>query len=67
MFSNGTIKYSWELALGGNNLTNDLSVGLRTPLQEAEELKYLYGGALSSIIKENQMIDVPTTDRKSVV
>ena len=64
VFSNGTIKYSWELALGGNNLTNDLSVGLRTPLQEAEELKYLYGGALSSIIKENQMIDVPTVGER---
>lgn len=65
IFSGGTIKHSWELALGGNNLTSDLSVGLRTPLREAEELKYLYGGALSSMIKDNQMIDVPTVgDRK---
>lgn len=65
VFCNGTIKHTWELALGGNNLTNDLSVGLRTPLQEAEELKYLYGGALSSMIKENQIIEVPTVgDRK---
>lgn len=64
IFSNGTIKHSWELALGGNNLTSDLSVGLRTPLQEAEELKYLYGGALSSMIKENQMIDVPTVGER---
>ena len=46
IFCNGTIKHTWELALGGNNLTSDLSVGLRTPLQEAEELKYLYGGSL---------------------
>lgn len=65
LFCNGTIKHTWELALGGNNLTSDLSVGLRTPLQEAEELKYLYGGALSSMIKENQIIEVPTVgDRK---
>lgn len=65
IFCNGTIKHTWELALGGNNLTSDLSVGLRTPLQEAEELKYLYGGALSSMIKENQIIEVPTVgDRK---
>ena len=60
IFSNGTIKHSWELGLGGNNLTNDLAVGLRTPLAEAEELKFLYGGALSAMIKDNQMIDVPT-------
>jgi len=65
VFCNGTIKHTWELALGGNNLTNDLSVGLRTPLQEAEELKYLYGGALSSMIKDNLIIEVPTVgDRK---
>jgi len=37
---------------------------LRTPLQEAEELKYLYGGALSSMIKENLMIDVPTVGER---
>lgn len=65
IFCNGTIKHTWELALGGNHLTSDLSVGLRTPLQEAEELKYLYGGALSSMIKENLIIEVPTVgDRK---
>lgn len=66
VFCNGTIKYTWELALGGNNLTNDLSVGLRTPLQEAEQLKYRYGSALSSLIKENHIIEVPTVgDRKA--
>ncbi len=65
IFCNGTIKHTWELALGGNNLTNDLAVGLRTPLQNAEDLKYLYGGALASMIKENQVIEVPTVgDRK---
>ena len=66
VFCNGTIKYTWELALGGNNLTNDLSVGLRTPLQEAEMLKYKYGGAVSSLVKENHIIEVPTVgDRKA--
>ncbi len=65
IFCNGTIKHTWELALGGNNLTSDLSVGLRTPLLEAEELKYMYGGALSSMVKENHIIEVPTVgDRK---
>ncbi len=65
IFCNGTVKHTWELALGGNNLTNDLAAGLRTPLHDAEELKYLYGGALSSMIKENHIIEVPTVgDRK---
>jgi len=65
IFCNGTIKHTWELALGGNSLTSDLSVGLRTPLQDAEELKYLYGAALSSMVKENHVVEVPTVgDRK---
>ena len=65
VFCNGTIKHTWELALGGNSLTSDLSVGLRTPMLEAEKLKYMYGAALSSMIKENLVVEVPTVgDRK---
>ncbi len=65
IFCNGTVKHTWELALGGNNLTNDLASGLRTPLHDAEELKYMYGGSLSSMIKDNHIIEVPTVgDRK---
>ncbi len=65
IFCNGTIKHTWELALGGNSLTSDLSVGLRTPMQEAEKLKYLYGSAMSSMIKDNFVVEVPTVgDRK---
>jgi len=65
IFCNGTIKHTWELALGGNSLTSDISVGLRTPMQEAEKLKYMYGSALSTMIKENYVVEVPTVgDRK---
>jgi len=64
VFANGTIKHTWELGLGGNNLTNDLSIGLVTPLQEAERLKYLYGGALSEMIKENHVVEVPTVGER---
>jgi cell division protein FtsA len=65
IFSGGTIKHTYELGLGGNNLTNDLSVGLRTPFQEAERLKNLYGSALTSMINGDNSIEVPTVgDRK---
>lgn len=60
VFCDGTIRHTREIALGGHNLTNDLSVGLRTPLQEAERLKEDFGGAISSIIKPNLVVDVPT-------
>ncbi|KAB2889190.1 MAG: cell division protein FtsA [Desulfobulbaceae bacterium] len=60
VFCDGTIRHTCEIGLGGHNLTNDLSVGLRTPLQEAERLKEDFGGAIASIIKPNLVVDVPT-------
>ncbi len=60
IFCDGTIRHTCEIGLGGHNLTNDLSVGLRTPLQEAERLKEDYGSAISAVIKPNFVVDVPT-------
>jgi cell division protein FtsA len=60
VFYEGTIRHTCELGLGGHNLTNDLSVGLRTPLAEAERLKEDYGSALASVIKPNHVVDVPS-------
>lgn len=60
IFCDGTIRHTSEIGLGGHNLTNDLSVGLRTPLQEAERLKEDFGGAIASFIKPNLVVDVPT-------
>jgi cell division protein FtsA len=60
VFCDGTIRHTCEVGLGGHNLTNDISVGLRTPLQDAERLKEDYGGAISSVIKPNFVVDVPT-------
>ncbi len=60
IFCDGTIRHTCEIGLGGHNLTNDLSVGLRTPLQDAERLKEDYGSAISSVIKPNLVVDVPT-------
>jgi cell division protein FtsA len=59
IFSGGTIKHTFVLGLGGHNLTNDLSIGLRTPQREAEILKEKYGSALASMIDRDQAIDVP--------
>lgn len=60
VFYEGTIRHTCELGLGGHNLTNDLSVGLRTPLADAERLKEEYGSALSSVVKPNHVVDVPS-------
>ena len=59
VFSRGTIKHTSVLALGGDNLTYDISIGLRTPKVEAEKIKIKYGCALSSMIGKNETLEVP--------
>ena len=39
IFNGGAIAHTAVIALGGNNLTNDIAVGLRTPVHEAERIK----------------------------
>lgn len=58
VFSRGAIKHTSVLALGGDNLTYDIAVGLRTPKLEAEKIKIKYGCGLSSLIGKDETIEV---------
>ncbi|MBN2061509.1 MAG: cell division protein FtsA [Deltaproteobacteria bacterium] len=59
VFSKGTIKHTSVLSLGGDNLTYDISIGLRTPRLEAEKIKMKYGCGLTSMIGRDETIEVP--------
>jgi cell division protein FtsA len=58
ILAEGAIGHSVVLPVGGNNLTNDLAVGLRTPFSVAEQLKIRYGHALPEMVDPAEMIDV---------
>jgi cell division protein FtsA len=60
IFSNGSIAHTAVLSLGGNHLTNDVAVGLRTPTHEAERIKKQYGCAMSSMVDKGETIEVPS-------
>jgi cell division protein FtsA len=60
IFSNNCIKHTAVLALGGNNLTNDIAIGLRTPHQAAERIKKSHGCCLTSMINKEETIEVPS-------
>jgi cell division protein FtsA len=60
IFSEGGIKYTSVLALAGNHITSDISMGLRTPNDEAEKLKKKYGCAMASMVHKDETIDVPS-------
>jgi len=65
IFSQGSIKHTFVLTLGGDNLTNDIAIGIRTPFKEAEKIKIKYGCGLTSLIGEDETIEVPGVgDRK---
>jgi len=59
IFSGKIIKHTFVLSLGGNNLTNDIAIGLRAPLLEAEKIKTKYGTCLSTSINSDETIEVP--------
>jgi cell division protein FtsA len=59
VFSEKNIKHTFVLALGGNNLTNDIAIGLRAPLNEVEGIKKKYGTCLPSNLQADEMIEVP--------
>ena len=59
VFSNNSIKHTFVLALGGNNITNDIAVGLRAPIAEAEKIKKKFGTCIASKISSEETIEVP--------
>jgi cell division protein FtsA len=59
IFSDKNIRHTFVLALGGNNLTNDIAIGLRAPHAEAEKIKTRYGTCLSKSVSADDMIEVP--------
>lgn len=60
IFSRDSITHTSVLTLGGDNLTNDIAIGIRTPFKEAEKIKIKYGCGLTSLIGEDEIIEVPS-------
>ena len=68
IYIGGSVVHTAVIPLGGNHITNDIAVGLRTPAQEAEKIKQKYGCALSGLVSKDETIDVPSVGgRKSRV
>ena len=60
VYANGSIRHTSILPLGGNHITSDIAIGLRTPVEEAEKIKKKYGCALSKMVGVNETIEVPS-------
>ena len=60
LYCEGAIVHTAVLPLGGSHVTNDIAVGLRTPLEAAEKIKKKYGCALPDLIDPDETMEVPS-------
>jgi cell division protein FtsA len=66
VFQQGAVAYTGVIPVGGDHFTSDLSVGLCTPLADAEKIKKIYGSAVVTLIPEGNEVEVPSVgDRPS--
>ncbi|HRD01668.1 MAG TPA: cell division protein FtsA [Candidatus Saccharicenans sp.] len=63
IFERGSLWYTSTIPLGGDNFTNDIAVGLRTPIPEAEKIKKKYGCVALPVTEEQETIEVPTVGK----
>ncbi len=54
----GSLWHTAVIGIGGDHFTSDIAVGLRTPMPDAEKLKRKCGCALSSMVDEDDTMDV---------
>jgi cell division protein FtsA len=60
VFLEGNVVHTNVLPVGAGHFTSDISVVLRTPMEDAERIKKRYGCALSSLVTSDDPIEVPT-------
>jgi len=66
VFQESAVSHTAVVPIGGDHFTSDLSVGLCTPVAEAEKIKKLYGNVMVTLIPEGNEVEVPSVgDRPS--
>src|SRR5271156_2290982 len=66
VFQEGAVIHTAVIPIGGDHFTSDLSVGLCTPLVEAEKIKKIYGNVVVTLVPEANEVEVPSVgDRPS--
>ena len=58
IFERGSLWHTGVVAVGGDHFTNDIAVGLRTPIPDAEKIKRRCGCALSAMVDEDETMEV---------
>lgn len=59
VYSDGMVAHTGAVPVGGDHFTNDVAVGLRTPVVAAEKIKKSFGHTISGSVPEGDEIEVP--------
>lgn len=62
IFEENDLLHTTILPIGGNNITNDIAIGLRTSIEVAEKVKLEYGSALPSEVSKKEDINLAEID-----
>lgn len=65
IFSRNAVWHTAVLPLGGNHITKDIAVGLRTPIHEAERIKKSSACVLPSLLQGEESVEVPSVGGRS--
>ena len=60
VFTHGAIRHTAVIPIAGDQVTSDIAVALRTPTQNAEEIKIKYACALTQLASPDESIEVPS-------
>lgn len=58
LYQNNSIRHTMVLPVAGNHFTNDLAVGLRTTIKEAERIKKQYGLACLDLLEADDLLEI---------
>ena len=64
VFTEGAIRHTAVIPIAGDQVTNDIAVALRTPTQNAEEIKVKYACALAQLATAEESIEVPSVGER---
>jgi len=65
-YGGGVVRHTAAIPVGGDHFTNDLAVGLRTPIPEAEKIKREHAQAFRELLTEDRPIEIASVgDRPS--
>lgn len=58
LYKDGWLRHTSVLGIGGNHFTNDIAVGLRVSVSEAERVKRSFGTATINMVNDSEEIDI---------